>query len=149
MEKYSSEVAYKSGVRPRELGTAPFLWLSPRLSPHSLPILLSGTTSCLGLFPSPEWCVLNEGWRLPFIVLPRQLSRGRLHFTQGGRCRNFHMKTGRVAQKSQAGQPPLGRPAYDLRHLSTAFEWTLLMLSGNQCKRRFPQPTFLAPGGLI
>ena len=44
----------QNGVRPRELGTAPLLWLPPRLSPHTLPILLSGTTSCLGLFSSPN-----------------------------------------------------------------------------------------------
>ena len=76
----------------------------------------------LDLFSSPKWCVLNEGWRHTFIMLPRRLSRGRLHFTQGGRHRNFHAKDGRVARKSQTGRPPLGRPAYDLRHLSTTFE---------------------------
>ena len=32
----------QNGVRPRELGTAPLLWLSPSLSPHTLPNLLSG-----------------------------------------------------------------------------------------------------------
>jgi len=33
-------------------------------------------------------------------------------------------------------------------HSATTFEWTLLMLSGGRCKRRFAQPTFLGPGGL-
>ena len=49
----------------------------------------------LGLAPIHRG--LNEGWGLPFIVLPRWLSRSRLHSTQGGRCRNFHAKAGHVA----------------------------------------------------
>src|SRR6185503_9908767 len=36
----------QSGVRPRELGTAPLLWLSPRLTSHS-PYSTKWTTSCL------------------------------------------------------------------------------------------------------
>jgi len=37
---YSSEVDTKYGVRPRELESAPLAWFAPKLSPHSLPILI-------------------------------------------------------------------------------------------------------------
>ena len=66
----------QSGVRPRELGTAPLVWPAPKLSHHTLPILLKMDYILLELFFSPKWCVLNEGWRLPFIVLPWQLLQG-------------------------------------------------------------------------
>ena len=37
---HSSKVAHNSGVRSKEFDTAPLAWLSPKLSPHTLPILL-------------------------------------------------------------------------------------------------------------
>jgi len=51
----------------------------------------------LELFFSPKWCVLNEGWRLPFIGLPRWFFLGCLHFKEVGRRRSFHAKDGILA----------------------------------------------------
>ena len=48
----------------------------------------------LGLFFSPKWCVLNEGWRLPFIDLPRRFFLECVHFKQVGRLLSFHAKDG-------------------------------------------------------
>jgi hypothetical protein len=74
-----------------------------------IPAPLRTLTSPLSLFSKDMWSamlhlglapilrVLNEGCGLPFIVLPRQLSQSLLHFTQGGRHRNFHTKAGHVA----------------------------------------------------
>ena len=59
---HSSEVAYKSGVRMRELGTAPLAFLSPRHSPHTLPILLNMDYILLELFFSPNGVLRVEVW---------------------------------------------------------------------------------------
>ena len=62
----------QSGVRPRELGTAPLLWLSPSLSPHTLPILLSGLHLAWTLLFS-KWCVLQVRDEGPIYSTPRSV----------------------------------------------------------------------------
>ena len=42
---YSSELNTKYGVRLRELESAPLAWFAPKLSPHSLPILIQESTN--------------------------------------------------------------------------------------------------------
>jgi len=107
---YSSEVDTKYGVRLRELESAPLAWFAPKLSPHSLPILIQREykSEHSSLMDS----VLQVRGGALFIVLQgryrawRQLQAGKTVVL------SFHAKgEHQRLMKSGPGRPPLCRPA--------------------------------------
>ena len=94
----------KYGVRLRELEFSTLAWFSPKLSPHTLPILILRKYTS-ELFFSNGWCVLRVRGGAPFIVPQgryeawRQLHAGKTVML------DFHAKGEHQRLTSGAGRP--------------------------------------------